>query len=74
MKIIIMGDKAIVQRLADRLNRAHGRAECQRIQCVLIRVTLDIMAAEIAQLLGWSVATVFASTLVPQRGPRSARS
>ena len=30
----------------------------QRIQCVLIRATLGSSAAEIAQLLGWSRATV----------------
>lgn len=58
MKSLIVGDKPTVQRLADRLKRADSHAEYQRIQCVLIRATLGSSAAEIAQLLGWSVATV----------------
>lgn len=53
-----MGDKPTIQRLADRLKRAQSRTEHQRIQCVLIRATLGSTAAEIAQLLGWSVVTV----------------
>ena len=58
MKDLIVGDKATVTRLAERLKRAETRAEYQRIQCVLIRATLGSSAAEIAQLLGWSTATV----------------
>jgi len=58
MKSLIVGDKPTVQRLADRLKRADSHSEYQRIQCVLIRATLGSSAAEIAQLLGWSVATV----------------
>ena len=58
MKNLIVGDKPTVQRLADRLKRAETHSEYQRIQCVLIRATLGSSAAEIAQLLGWSVATV----------------
>ena len=58
MKSLIVGDKPTVQRLADRLKRAGSHSEYQRIQCVLIRVTLGSSAAEIAQLLGWSTATV----------------
>ncbi len=58
MKSLIMGDKLTVQRLADRLKRAGSHSEYQRIQCVLIRATLGSSAAEIAQLLGWSTATV----------------
>ena len=58
MKHLIVGDKATVQRLADRLKRAGSHSEYQRIQCVLIRATLGSSAAEIAQLLGWSTATV----------------
>ena len=58
MKSLIVGDRLTVQRLADRLKRAETHAEYQRIQCVLIRATLGSSAAEIAQLLGWSVATV----------------
>ncbi len=58
MKSLIVGDKPTVQRLAERLKRADSHSEYQRIQCVLIRATLGSSAAEIAQLLGWSVATV----------------
>ena len=58
MKSLILGDKATVARLADRLKRAVSHAEYQRIQCVLIRATLGSSAAQIAQLLGWSTATV----------------
>jgi len=58
MKNLIVGDKATVGRLADRLKQADTHAEYQRIQCVLIRATLGSTAAEIAQLLGWSTATV----------------
>lgn len=60
MKNLIVGDKATVERLAERLKRANSHAEYQRIQCVLIRATLGSSAAEIAQLLGWSTATVYA--------------
>ena len=58
MKRLIVGDKATVTRLAERLKRASSHSEYQRIQCVLIRATLGSSAAEIAQLLGWSTATV----------------
>ena len=58
MKNLIVGDKPTVQRLAERLKRASSRSEYQRIQCVLIRATLGSSAKEIAQLLGWSTATV----------------
>lgn len=58
MKSLITGDKATVRRLADRLKQAGSHSEYQRIQCVLIRVTLGSSAAQIAQLLGWSTATV----------------
>jgi transposase len=58
MKDLIVGDKATVARLAERLKRAGSHAEYQRIQCVLIRATLGSSAAEIAQLLGWATATV----------------
>lgn len=58
MKDLIVGDKATVARLAERLKRASSHAEYQRIQCVLIRATLGSSAAQIAQLLGWSTATV----------------
>lgn len=58
MKNLIVGDKATVERLAERLKKAASHSEYQRIQCVLIRATLGSSAAEIAQLLGWSTATV----------------
>jgi transposase len=58
MKDLIPGDKPTIARLADRLKRAQSHSQYQRIQCVLIRATLGSSAAEIAQLLGWSTATV----------------
>lgn len=58
MRDLIVGDKPTVERLAERLKRAGSHAEYQRIQCVLIRATLGSSAREIAQLLGWSTATV----------------
>lgn len=58
MKSLITGDKATVERLAERLKKADSQAQYQRIQCVLIRATLGSTAGEIAQLLGWSTATV----------------
>lgn len=58
MKNLIVGDRATVARLAERLKLANSHAQYQRIQCVLIRATLGSSAGEIAQLLGWSTATV----------------
>lgn len=58
MKNLIVGDKATVERLAERLKRANSHSEYQRIQCVLIRATLGSSAVEIARLLGWSTTTV----------------
>lgn len=58
MKNLIVGDAATVERLTARLKRATSRSEYQRIQCVLMRATLGSSAAEIAQVLGWSRATV----------------
>lgn len=58
MRRLITGDKATVERLAERLKQASSQAQYQRIQCVLIRATLGSSAAQIAQLLGWSTATV----------------
>jgi transposase len=58
MKSLIAGDKPTIARLAERLKRAQSHSEYQRIQCVLIRATLGSSAAQIAQLLGWSTATV----------------
>ena len=58
MKSLVVGDKPTVMRLAERLKQADSHAQYQRIQCVLIRATLGSSAAQIAQLLGWSTATV----------------
>jgi len=58
MKTLILSDKPTIARLAERLKRASSHAEYQRIQCVLIRATLGSSAAQIAELLGWSTATV----------------
>jgi len=58
MKSLIVGDKATVARLAQRLKQADSQVEYRRIQCVLIRATLGSTASQIAQLLGWSTATV----------------
>ncbi len=58
MKTLISCDKPTIAALADRLKRASSHAEYQRIQCVLIRATLGSTASQIAQLLGWSTATV----------------
>ena len=58
MKGLIECDKPTIARLAERLKRAQSHSEYQRIQCVLIRATLGSSACEIAQLLGWSRATV----------------
>ena len=58
MKTLISPDHLTIDALADRLKKAKGRPEYQRIQCVLIRATLDSTASEIARLLGWSTTTV----------------
>jgi transposase len=58
MKTLIPGDKPTIARLAERLKRADSHAQYQRIQCVLLRATLGSSASQIAQLLGWSTATV----------------
>ena len=60
MKNLIANDKVTIASLADRLKLASSHGEYQRIQCVLIRATLGSKASEIAQLLGWSTATVHA--------------
>lgn len=59
MKSLIECDEPTIARLAERLKRAQGHSEYQRIQCVLIRATLGSSAAQIAQLLGWSTGTVY---------------
>lgn len=58
MRTLIAPDRDTIHALAERLKKAKGRPEFQRIQCVLIRATLGSTAAEIAHLLGWSTATV----------------
>jgi transposase len=58
MKKLIATDRKTIEVLAERLKKAKGRPEFQRIQCVLIRITLGSSAAEIARLLGWSTPTV----------------
>ena len=58
MKTLIAPDRNTIDALAERLKKAKGRPEFQRIQCVLIRATLGSTAAEIARLLGWSTSTV----------------
>lgn len=58
MKDLIACDKPTIARLAERLKEAESHSQYQRIQCVLIRATLGSSAARIAQLLGWSTATV----------------
>ena len=56
--LIVVGDKPTIERLAERLKHAQSHSEYQRIQCVLLRATLGSTAAQIAQVLGWTVATV----------------
>ena len=58
MKDLVACDKPTIARLAERLKEADSHSQYQRIQCVLIRATLGSSAAQIAQLLGWSTATV----------------
>ena len=58
MKTLISPDRTTIDSLADRLKKAKGRPEYQRIQCVLIRATLGSTAFEIARLLGWAATTV----------------
>lgn len=40
MKTLIEADRQTIARLADRLKKARARPEYQRIQCVLLRLTL----------------------------------
>jgi transposase len=58
MKELVASDAATVEALKVRLKQAKTIAEFQRIQCVLMRATLDCSASEIAQVLGWATATV----------------
>lgn len=58
MKNLIVCDEAAVARLYQLLKQSSDHGQYQRIQCVLLRATLGLSAAQIAQLLGWSTATV----------------
>ena len=58
MKELVSRDEATVEALKARLKQAATIAEFQRVQCVLMRAALGCTAGEIAQVLGWAVATV----------------
>ena len=58
MKEWVACDAAMVEALKARLKQVKTIAEFQRIQCVLLRATLDCSASEIAQVLGWATVTV----------------
>ena len=58
MKELVRCDETTVEALKARLKQAATIAEFQRIQCVLMRTALKCTASEIAQVLGWAVATV----------------
>ena len=58
LKELVASDAATVEALTARLKQAETIAEFQRVQCVPMRAALDCSASEIAQVLGWAVATV----------------
>ena len=58
MKELVSCDETTVEALKARLKQATTIAEFQRVQCVLMRAALGCSASEIAQVLGWAVATV----------------
>lgn len=58
MKTLIHSDRDTIQSLAERLKKAEGRSEFQRIQCILLRATLGASAKDIAQVVGWTTDTV----------------
>lgn len=58
MKTLINPDRETINKLADRLKKAEGKPEFQRIQCILLRVTLEASAKDIAQVVGWTTGTV----------------
>ena len=58
MRELVASDAATVEALRARLKQARTIAEFQRIQCVLMRATIDCSAGQIAQVLGWATATV----------------
>ena len=58
MKTLIAPNRETINALAERLKKAEGKAEFQRIQCILLRVTLQAGAMDIAQVVGWTTGTV----------------
>ena len=58
MKGLIAPDRETIDALAERLKKAEGKPEFQRIQCILLRVTLQAAAKDIAQVVGWTTGTV----------------
>ncbi len=58
MKMLIAPDRETINSLAERLKKAEGKPEFQRIQCILLRVTLQASAKDTAQVLGWTTGTV----------------
>lgn len=58
MKTLISPDRDTINALAERLKKAEGKPEFQRIQCILLRATLGASAENIAQVVGWTSGTV----------------
>ena len=58
MKHLFGADAAAVARLSERLKATRDLHEYQRIQCVLMRLTLGCSATDIALVLGWAPTTV----------------
>jgi len=58
MKTLIAPDREAIYALAERLKKAEGKPEFQRIQCILLRLTLQASARDIAQVVGWTTGTV----------------
>jgi transposase len=50
--------KGSVERLAQALRQARGKAEFQRVQCVWLRAGLGLNANQVAQALGWRPTSV----------------
>lgn len=58
MKTLINPDRDTINALAERLKKAEGKPEFQRIQSILLRATLGASAKDIAQVVGWTTGTV----------------
>ena len=58
MKTLIRPNRETIDALAERLKKAEGKPEFQRIQCILLRATLGASAKDIAQVVGWTTGTV----------------